>query len=112
MVAAWLSVVKTCSPSPDWITLEGIGSSPIVYKNLVIVQCDIQRNSFIAAFDAATGKEVWRTVRDEIPSWSTPTIFESNDKAELVTQAPPRDRGVEAARARARAEKRFGVAAA
>ena len=32
--------------------------------------------------------------------------------AELVTTAPPRDREVEAARARARAEKRFGVAAA
>jgi len=31
--------------------------------------------------------------------------------AELVTAAPPRDRQVEAARARARAEKRFGRAA-
>jgi hypothetical protein len=31
--------------------------------------------------------------------------------AELVTTAPPRDREVEAARARARAEKRFGQAA-
>jgi hypothetical protein len=31
--------------------------------------------------------------------------------SELVTTAPPRDRGVEAARARARAEKRFGQAA-
>jgi hypothetical protein len=30
---------------------------------------------------------------------------------ELVTQAPPRDRDVEAARARARAEQRFGTAA-
>ena len=32
--------------------------------------------------------------------------------ADLVTAASPRDRAVEAARARARAEKRFGVAAA
>jgi len=31
--------------------------------------------------------------------------------AELVTIAPPRDRELEAARARARAEKRFGAAA-
>ena len=31
--------------------------------------------------------------------------------AELVTHAPPRDREIEAARARARAEKRFGRAA-
>jgi outer membrane protein assembly factor BamB len=76
-------------PDYEW----GVGSSPIIYKNLVIVQCDIQRNSFIAAFDTATGKEIWRTSRDEIPSWSTPTIIESNGKVELVTQATTFIRG-------------------
>ena len=76
-------------PDYEW----GLGSSPIIYKNLVIVQCDIQRNSFLAAFDADTGKEVWRTQRDEIPSWSTPTIFEAGGKAELVTQATTFTRG-------------------
>lgn len=76
-------------PDYEW----GIGSSPIIYKNLVIVQCDIQRGSFVAAFDTQTGKEVWRTQRDEIPSWSTPTVFEANGKAELVTQATTFTRG-------------------
>jgi hypothetical protein len=76
-------------PDYEW----GIGSSPIIYKNMVIVQCDIQRGSFIAAFDTATGKPVWRTQRDEIPSWSTPTILEVNGRAELVTQATTFTRG-------------------
>ena len=76
-------------PDYEW----GIGSSPIIYKNMVIVQCDIQRNSFVAAFDTDTGKEIWRTGREEIPSWSTPTIFEVNGKAELVTQATTFTRG-------------------
>ena len=76
-------------PDYEW----GIGSSPIIYKNMVIVQCDIQRGSFIAAFDTATGKEVWRTQRDEIPSWSTPTILEADGKAELITQATTFTRG-------------------
>ena len=76
-------------PDYEW----GVGSSPIIYRNLVIVQCDIQRRSFIAAFDTATGKQAWRTERDEIPSWSTPTIFESNGKTELVTQATTFIRG-------------------
>jgi len=76
-------------PDYEW----GIGSSPIIYKGLVIVQCDIQRHSFIAAFDTDTGKEVWRAERDEIPSWSTPTIFEAAGKAELVTQATNFTRG-------------------
>ena len=32
------------------------GSSPIIYKNLVIVQADVQKNSFIAAYNLKTGK--------------------------------------------------------
>ena len=76
-------------PDYEW----GFGSSPIIYKNMVILQCDIQRDSFIAAFDTDTGKEIWRTRREEIPSWSTPTIFEVNGKAELVTQATTFTRG-------------------
>ena len=34
-------------PAAQW----GFGSSPIIYQNMVIVQCDVQKNSFIAAFD-------------------------------------------------------------
>ena len=59
----------------------------------MIVQCDIQKNSFVAAFDVATGQPVWRTAREEIPSWSTPAIFEANGRAELVTQATKFTRG-------------------
>jgi outer membrane protein assembly factor BamB len=76
-------------PDYEW----GVGSSPIIWKNLVIVQCDIQKNSFIAAFDVATGQPAWRTPREEIPSWSTPAIFENNGRAELVTQATTFIRG-------------------
>jgi outer membrane protein assembly factor BamB len=76
-------------PDYEW----GVGSSPIIWRDLVIVQCDIQKNSFVAAFNAATGAPVWRTPREEIPSWSTPTIYERNGHAELVTQATKFTRG-------------------
>ena len=76
-------------PDYEW----GVGSSPIIWKNLVIVQCDIQKNSFIAAFDVTTGQPAWRTAREEIPSWSTPAIFEHDGRAELVTQATTFIRG-------------------
>jgi outer membrane protein assembly factor BamB len=76
-------------PDYEW----GIGSSPIIWNDLVIVQCDIQKNSFIAAFDAATGEQRWRTAREEIPSWSTPAIFEHDGKTELITQATTFIRG-------------------
>jgi outer membrane protein assembly factor BamB len=65
----------------------GHGSSPVIYKDLVIVQADVQKDSFIAAYDLKTGKQVWKTMRDEIPSWSTPTVVEGKTRAELVTNA-------------------------
>ena len=76
-------------PDYEW----GVASSPIIWKNLVIVQCDIQQNSFVAAFDVKTGKPVWRTSRDEIPSWSTPTVIEMDGHTELVTQGTNAIRG-------------------
>ena len=76
-------------PDYEW----GVASSPIIYKDRVIVQCDVQQNSFIAAFDLNTGKQLWRTERDEIPSWGTPTICEVQGRVELVTHATKFIRG-------------------
>jgi outer membrane protein assembly factor BamB len=76
-------------PDYEW----GTASSPIIYKNLVIVQCDIQKNSFVAAYDINDGHRVWMTPREEIPSWGTPTIYEGKDRAELITQATKFIRG-------------------
>jgi hypothetical protein len=76
-------------PDYEW----GVGSSPIIWKGLVIVQCDIQQKSFIAAFDVKTGKPAWRTDRDEIPSWATPNVIETAGHAELVTQGTNAIRG-------------------
>ena len=69
------------------------GASPIIYKNMVIVQADIQKNSFIAAYDIKTGKRLWMTPREEIPSWSTPTVYEGKGRAELVTNGTKAIRG-------------------
>ena len=73
------------------------GSSPIIYKNLVIVQADIQKNSFIAAYDIKTGKQVWLTPREEIPSWGSPTVYEGKQRAELITVGPKKIRGYDPA---------------
>jgi outer membrane protein assembly factor BamB len=71
----------------------GFGSSPIIYKNMVIVQCDVGKDSFLAAYHVASGKEIWRQTRDEIPSWGTPTIVEGSERVELVTNATKYARG-------------------
>jgi outer membrane protein assembly factor BamB len=66
----------------------GAASSPIIYNDLVIVQCDRQQDSFIAAYNIRNGKRVWYTPRDELPSWATPTVVEGPTRAELVACGP------------------------
>ena len=70
-------------PTVEW----GPASSPIIWKDLVILQCDTQADSFIMALDANTGKTVWKTDRDEIPSWGTPTVVSTAKGEELVANA-------------------------
>ena len=75
-------------PDFEW----GAGSSPVIYKNMVIIQSDQQKKSWLGAFDTTTGKEVWRVERDEIPGWSTPVVFEQNGTAQLITNSVKRIR--------------------
>ncbi|HEY7544782.1 MAG TPA: PQQ-binding-like beta-propeller repeat protein [Blastocatellia bacterium] len=65
----------------------GVGTSPVLYENLLIIQCDQDEGttSFIAALDKKTGKEVWRQKRNVQVSWSTPVIARSGSRVELVT---------------------------
>lgn len=67
-------------PEAQW----GFSSSPIIHEGKVIVLCDVLTNSFLAAFDAADGKEVWRTERKDVPTWGTPTIADSPGGKQVV----------------------------
>ena len=70
-------------PGVQW----GHSSSPIIHGNSVILQADMQKGSYVAAWDLATGKQLWKTARtDEIPTWGTPAIVRaSSGRSELVT---------------------------
>jgi outer membrane protein assembly factor BamB len=65
----------------------GTGTSPVLYENLVIVQCDQEDgpDSFIVALDKKTGRQVWRTPRKVQVSWATPVIVRTAKRAELIT---------------------------
>jgi outer membrane protein assembly factor BamB len=67
-------------PQAQWET----GSSPVIHDGLVIIQADVLKGSFIAAFDVKTGNEVWRVTRNDVPTWSTPTIHEVNGRSQLI----------------------------
>lgn len=63
----------------------GPASSPVIWDGMVILQFDTQDDSFIVALDADTGETLWRTERDELPSWGSPTVALTPDGPELVT---------------------------
>jgi outer membrane protein assembly factor BamB len=64
----------------------GTATSPILFNDLVIVQCDEDNgeSSFIIAVDKKTGKEVWKTPRKIQISWSTPVLVRTATRAELI----------------------------
>jgi outer membrane protein assembly factor BamB len=70
-------------PTYEW----GSASSPIIWNGLVILQCDTQADSFVLALDVETGRTVWKTERDELPSWGTPTVAMTATGPELITNA-------------------------
>lgn len=76
-------------PDYEW----GTASSPILYKGRVILQCDTQGEDFLIALDVDTGKEIWTTSREELPSWGTPTVYTGGPRPELVTNASNYIRG-------------------
>jgi outer membrane protein assembly factor BamB len=80
-------------PDYEW----GAASSPVIYRDLVIVQVDKQKDSFVAAFRLKDGKEAWRTAREEIPSWGTPSVYQGPPRDELVTHGTRFIRGYDPA---------------
>jgi outer membrane protein assembly factor BamB len=69
------------------------GSSPVIYRDLVIIQADVQKDSYIAAYNLKTGKLAWKTPREEISSWGTPTVYEGKTRAELIANGSKAIRG-------------------
>jgi outer membrane protein assembly factor BamB len=67
-------------PSAQW----GFASSPIIHDGKVVVLCDVQKGSFLATFDITNGKEVWRTARTDVPTWSTPAIVEAAGRKQIA----------------------------
>jgi outer membrane protein assembly factor BamB len=68
------------APEAQWET----GSSPIIHDGVVVIQADVLKGSFLAAFDVASGRELWRTTRDDVPTWSTPTVHEVGGQTQVV----------------------------
>lgn len=75
--------------------VQGPGSSPVIYKNLLILHFEGTDTRYIVALDKSTGKEVWRTNRPEEPyaditnigkkAYVTPLIINVKGKDQMIS---------------------------
>jgi hypothetical protein len=65
----------------------GMAASPVLVNGKVIVPMDNNGDSFLAAIDAKTGKNVWKVDRPRDINWTTPAIRGSGKDAEVLFQA-------------------------
>ena len=75
----------------------GEGSAPLLVGNLLILNYDQERGSFIVALDKRDGKEVWRADRDEASSWSMPFSLTFQGKQQIVLSATNKTRSYDPA---------------
>lgn len=79
-------------------TGHGAGSSPLLYKDLVILAQDQnQADSIFFALDKTTGKKVWETKRAKAMTWNTPVVVRVGDHDELILAGGETVRGYDPA---------------
>ena len=67
-------------PEAQW----GFASSPIIHGDKVIVQADVQGDSFVAALKLSNGETIWRTGREEVPTWGTPAVARIDGRDQVI----------------------------
>jgi outer membrane protein assembly factor BamB len=76
----------------------GEGSSPVLYGETLIINWDHEGQSFAAALDKRTGKEIWKVARTEVTSWATPIVVEHAGRPQVIISGTSRIRGYDLAR--------------
>lgn len=68
----------------------GTAGSPLLYKDRIILYQDQRSGSFVVAFDARTGKQVWRTNRNASVGWGTPVAIRVGGRDEIIVHSQDR----------------------
>ncbi len=78
---AWTNTIPPQKTRYGW----GPAASPVLHDDKLYLVNDNDEHSYLLALEKATGREVWRTERDEKSNWSTPGIWENSRRTEIVT---------------------------
>lgn len=79
--AKWSMPVEARKTRMGW----GAGSSPVLHGDRLYMVNDNEESSYLLALDKHSGKEVWRTERDEKSTWGTPLVWQNKQRTEIVT---------------------------
>ena len=94
----WKKDLGVFDPGPQGYDLQwGTASSPVLFDDRVILQCDQKKGSFLVALSAANGKELWRVARDGVSnhSWATPAVVQTPARTQIVCNGWPYIAGYE-----------------
>jgi outer membrane protein assembly factor BamB len=70
--------------------VHGSGGSPVLWRNLLIFNCDGADAQYVVALEASTGKTVWRTPRNATRfSFSTPLVIPRGESGQQVVSTGP-----------------------
>ena len=78
-----LGLINSAWNLVEWAQWE-FASSPVIFRDKVIIQADALNTAFVAVLDLFTGKTVWQRERDEISGWCTPNIYFEGNIARVV----------------------------
>jgi outer membrane protein assembly factor BamB len=70
----------------------GAAASPVLEDGRLFIVNDNDENSFAVAFEAKTGRQLWRVDRDEKSSWATPCLWRNDQRTEVITPGTKRVR--------------------
>jgi outer membrane protein assembly factor BamB len=62
----------------------GTAACPVLFGDLVIQNCDADKNARVVALNKKTGEPVWTAPREPYRGWSTPVLVEAGGRPELV----------------------------
>ena len=68
------------APDAQW----EFASSPVIHKDMVLVQADVLKGSFLAALNIKDGTDIWRTPREDVPTWGTPAVYTGGAAPQIV----------------------------
>jgi outer membrane protein assembly factor BamB len=79
--ALWTHRIEPSETRYGW----GTAASPALHADRLYVLNDNDKDSYLLALDARSGKQIWRSPRDEKSNWSTPYIWRNELRTEIVT---------------------------